>query len=235
MTLTKLNQHDIKGMDHLGRVKLINSVVGYKSANLIGTVDANGNENLSIVSSVIHLGSSPALIGFISRPHSVERHTLENIISSGYYTINAVSDDIALQAHQTSARYEKSQSEFDMVGLSAQYDTDFPAPFVQQSRLKMGMRLVERITIAANQTELVIGEIDRLWLARKAVMPDGYIDVEALDLVTISGLDSYHSTQRLHRLSYAKPDKLVYPLTLEGEPSSWQAFDKHKTEKGSLD
>lgn len=39
------------------------------------------------------------------------------------------------------------------------------------------------------------------------MMPDGYVDIESLDLVTISGLDSYHSTQRLHRLSYAKPIK----------------------------
>lgn len=105
-------------MDQLSRVKLINSVVGYKSANLIGTVDAEGNENLSIVSSVIHLGSSPALIGFISRPHSVERHTLENIISSGYYTINAVSADIALQAHQTSARYEKTNQNLIWLGFA---------------------------------------------------------------------------------------------------------------------
>lgn len=228
MTLAKLNQQDLKGMDQRGRVKLINSVVGYKSANLIGTVDSKGQENLSIVSSVIHLGSSPALIGFISRPHSVERHTLENIITGGYYTINAVSADIAQQAHQTSARYDKRQSEFDMVGLTAEYDDDFPAPFVLQSPLKMGMKLVERITIATNQTELVIGEIDRIWLAKKAVMPDGYVDVESLQLVTISGLDSYHTTERLHRLSYAKPDTLVYPLTLEGDPSSWLAFEKQK-------
>ncbi|WP_162046018.1 flavin reductase family protein [Vibrio taketomensis] len=231
MQLVKITENDIAGMDARGRAKFINSVVGYKSANLIGTVDSDGNENLAIVSSVIHLGSSPALVAFISRPHSVERHSLENIINTGYYTINAVSNDITQQAHQTSARYEKHQSEFAMVGLNTEYDHDFFAPFVAESQLKLGMKLVERVTINSNQTEMVIGEIERIWVARTAVMPDGYIDIESLGIVAISGLDSYHSTSRLHRLSYAKPSQLVYPLTIEGEPSSWQALVKQQEEK----
>ena len=64
------------------RAAFINSLTGFKSASLIGTIDNNKKTNLSIFSSVFHLGSNPALVGFINRPDSVERHTLENILQT---------------------------------------------------------------------------------------------------------------------------------------------------------
>ena len=33
---------------------------------------------------------------------------------------------------------------------------------------------------------------------------DGFVDIEAIDTVAVSGLDSYHVTERLARLAYAK-------------------------------
>jgi hypothetical protein len=83
--------------------------------------------------------------------------------------------------------------------------------------------LKEQISIESNQTQMLIGEVITIQAPKRAVMPDGYLDLEALDLVTISGLDSYHVTQRLHRLSYAKPNKFLFPLTREGNPTSWEA------------
>ena len=63
-------------MQKVERLNLINSLSGVKPANLIGTKDQNGNENLAIFSSVVHLGSNPALLGFILRPQGeVRRHT----------------------------------------------------------------------------------------------------------------------------------------------------------------
>ena len=65
----------------------INSLSGYKSANLVGTADHQGRHNLAIVSSVVHLGAQPPLVGMIMRPDVVERHTLANIRETGWYTL----------------------------------------------------------------------------------------------------------------------------------------------------
>ena len=70
----------------------------------------------------------------------------------------------------------------------------------------MGMKLVSSQTLAINGTELVIGEIVEIIVDDEAVTADGYVDIELLDCVTVSGLDSYHVTSRLKRLPYAKPD-----------------------------
>ena len=47
-------QADLANMDNRHRVNFINSLSGYKSANLIGTSSRKNEDNLAIVSSVVH-------------------------------------------------------------------------------------------------------------------------------------------------------------------------------------
>lgn len=198
------------------RAKLINSLSGFKSANLIGTVSNEGAENLAIFSSVVHLGSSPALIGFIIRPNSVSRHTLENILETKHYTINQVSEQFWQAAHHTSARFTKEQNEFTQCNLSPAYIDGFTAPFVAESQLKYGLVLKEIIPIELNDTQLIIGEVTQVLCQASAIKADGYIDIESLKTVSLSGLDSYHSTNRLSRLSYAKTDHPPFRINING-------------------
>jgi len=196
---------------------MINSLSGFKSANLVGTCNGDQLNNLAIFSSVVHLGSSPALVGFITRPDSVERHTLENIKRTQRYTINQVNESFWRKAHQTSARYEANECEFMKTGLTAEYVDKINAPFVKESSLKYALILKEIIPIELNGTLLVIGEITDIFCAEHAVKADGYIDLEALNTITITGLDSYHTSNRLSRVSYAKPDTLLSNLSIDGK------------------
>ncbi|AWG21210.1 flavin oxidoreductase [Flavobacterium faecale] len=207
MSQKSISATQIESMDSRQRVNLINAIVGFKCVNLIGTVNSKGSENLAIFSSIIHLGSSPALLGFITRPDSVERHTLTNLLEIGCYTINHINSDIFEKAHQTSARYDADVSEFDATNLTAEYKEDFTAPFVKQSNIQIGMKFKQKIDIELNGTILVIGEIDSIHYPEDCLCTDGFIDIEKADTVTCSGLDSYHTTKRLSRLAYAKPDK----------------------------
>ena len=88
---------DLEDMSKIYRLNLINSVTGYKSAHLIGSQTLKGNANLAIFSSVVHLGSNPALIGFIIRPTTVPRHTYSNIKATGIFTLNAISKNSRLK------------------------------------------------------------------------------------------------------------------------------------------
>ncbi|GLX80977.1 flavin reductase family protein [Thalassotalea eurytherma] len=203
-----LSQQQVYDLDNRYRAHLINSLSGFKSANLIGTADNTGAANLAIFSSVIHLGASPALVGFIMRPDSAERHTLSNIKALGQYTINQVNRTIWQQAHQTSARYLKTQSEFEETGLTPEFKAGISAPFVKESQLKYALRLREIMPISLNKTMMIIGEITDIYYPSQHITSDGYIDIEALDTVAVTGLDNYHVGNRLGRLSYAKPDTL---------------------------
>ncbi len=204
--LTHFTNRQISELEKRKRTALINSLSGFKSLNLIGTVNKKSQTNLAIFNSVIHLGADPALMGFISRPDSVEWHTLENIKETGHYTINHVNAAIFEKAHQTSARYKREESEFDAVGLKADFKNEFLAPYVQESHMQIGLQLQEIIPIQINNTQLVIGEVVELYFPAEIWDDDqGVFDIEKAGTVAGSSLDGYHSTQLIKRMKYAKP------------------------------
>ena len=197
---------DILNMETRKRAAFMNSLSGFKSASLIGTIDNQNKTNLAIFSSVIHLGSNPALVGFINRPDTVDRHSFENILATNCFTINHINKSIYKQAHQTSARYPKDISEFDATSLTTEYINEFKAPFVKECHIKYGLEFIEKHELKINGTILVIGKVVEVILPESCLLPDGAIDIELAETVAISGLDSYHATQKIARLSYAKPD-----------------------------
>jgi flavin reductase (DIM6/NTAB) family NADH-FMN oxidoreductase RutF len=201
----KLLRDDILKFEKLYRAAFVNSLSGFKSANLVGTISKEGKTNLAIFSSVIHVGANPPLMGFLMRPVSVERHTYTNIKETDHFTINHINQEIFKQAHQTSARYEKYVSEFDACGLTPEYTGIIKAPYVKESKIKIGLKFLEEQEIKSNGTIFIVGEILEVIIPDNILMKDGYVDIEKAGTIAISGLDSYHETKRIARLSYAKP------------------------------
>ena len=196
---------DIDQLDKRFRTNFINSLTGFKSVVLIGTADTEGKTNLAIFSQVIHVGANPPLMGVLFRPHTVSRHTLENILATEHFTINHIRPDFVERAHHSSARWDVS--EFDACDLTPIYQNDFSAPFVKEAVIQVGLHLVEAQTLSSNNTVLVVGEIMSVQMPEEYIGADGFVDLEAAQTVTCSGLDAYHTTQKLVRLSYAKPDE----------------------------
>jgi len=200
-----ISAQNIQEMEQGYRANLINCLSGPRAVFLIGTADKDGNSNLAIFNSIIHLGADPPLLGMLSRPDSVERHTLDNIRDTGFYTINSVHSETIKQAHQCSARYPKSVSEFTHAGLTAEYAHGFFAPFVAESNLKLGLKFIEEKRISLNQTILIIGQIESILLPDNSIGPDGNVDVFGLNPVLSAGLSTYGTSMELIKLPYAKP------------------------------
>ncbi|MEL6697967.1 MAG: flavin reductase [Bacteroidota bacterium] len=207
MATKRFTLPELEALPKLHRRNLINCLSGYKSICLCGTMNLEGQTNLSIISSIIHVGAQPPLIGMLMRPHVVERHTIENIDNTGYFTLNHITEDMVPAAHQTSARYPREVSEFDAVGLELEKREGFFAPYVAAAPLKIGLSFKEKHKITANATQFIIGRIEELVLPEEAIGEDGFIYLDKVGTITASGLDSYHRTERITRLSYAKPDQ----------------------------
>jgi flavin reductase (DIM6/NTAB) family NADH-FMN oxidoreductase RutF len=207
--MDSINRHidttELLEMEQRYRANFINSLTGFKSVALVGTSDKSGQKNLAIINSIVHLGAHPPLIGMVIRPDSVDRHTLQNILETGYYTINHVQEEMMEKAHQTSARYPKTISEFDAVGLEDEVINDFPAPFVKASTIKIGVQFKEKVPFTINGTIFVIGEIKQITLPKDVVQADGFVDLVKAGTITNSGLDSYHVVLDNKRFPYAKP------------------------------
>lgn len=194
------------------KTHFINSLGGFKSVSLLGTINKMGQTNLAIFSSIFHIGAHPPLIALIFRPSPPERDTLRNLLETGYYTINHINEAIYKQAHQTSARYDDNISEFNVTGLQAEFKNNFVAPFVKESNIQMGVEFKERIDITINNTIMIIGQIKEVYVPENCISEDGFIDLEKANTVTCSGLDCYHTTTKLDRLSYAKPNLEITSL-----------------------
>lgn len=196
-------REDIDALHKYERIQLINSCPGLKSANLIGTVSDTGQFNCAIFSSVIHMGSNPPMIGYITRPARVERHTFTNIKQTGVYTINAITNKMIVAAHQTSAKYPQDVSEFEAVGLKHQKRDCSAAPFVADSPISIALKLVESHHIAANDTVLIVGEVTDLFVDESLLRSDMSIDLEAAQVVGIGGVDAYHQVELIKRFGHA--------------------------------
>lgn len=196
---------DIAGMDLVSRVQFATSLPGAKPISLIGTTDGNGQTNLAPFSSILHLGSAPCLLGMVSRPNLVDRHTLANLVATRCWTINHLHPGILDAAHQCSAPYPQEISEFDATGLTPHYQAGFPAPFVAESRFRIGLELAEIIPIPTNHTQLIVGRVVLVQVIENQILAHGGIDLVGLECLASTALDTYFELQPLARLAHAKP------------------------------
>jgi flavin reductase (DIM6/NTAB) family NADH-FMN oxidoreductase RutF len=192
-----------EALDKTYRTNLINALSGFKSPILIGSRDAEGNLNAAVFSSVFHLGANPPLMGFIARPDTVPRDTLENIRGTGSYTFNHLPLALYPQVHHTSARYPREVSEFGATGLTPLFREGVLAPFVAEAVLQIALEHRETQPIPLNGTYLVIGQVTDLWVSPERLASDGAVDLSGTPSVV--GLDAYYATEMLERLAYAKP------------------------------
>lgn len=187
------------------RANFINTLSGFKSASLIGTVNKEGQYNLAIFSNIVHLGADPALVGFVNRPREAAPHTLANIEATGRYTINLIPAAITKKAHLTSAKYPAGTSEFDVVGLTPEILNNHAAPFVKESPVKYALELKEIIPVTHNNTFFVIGAVTAVYIDEALVSEDGSINLPKADIITSLGIDSYYTANFVEKLAYAKP------------------------------
>ena len=204
--MKQISKDAISQMEKIERLNLINSCTGYKSANLIATKSVDGKSNVAIFSSVTHLGSEPALIGFIMRPTTVPRDTYKNIRETGFFTINHITVDMIADAHHTSANYELGVSEFDKTNLEEEYKNEIAIPFVKGSPVQLLCKYVNEYYIKENDTIHIIASIENLFFDENLQHEDGWLQIDKGNVIALNGLDGYCLPKLVDRFQYARKD-----------------------------
>ncbi len=199
------SQKKTENLERFTKINLINSITGYKSANLIASNNKKGKTNLAVFNSVCHLGSEPAMIHFTLRPHTVARHTYENILETKFFTINAITESFIEQAHQTSAKYPKDVSEFEATNLETLYHNNFTAPFVKESPIQIGCKYLNTYEIKENGCLLIIASIEEIFIDEQLISQDGFVNLDKGNIASIVGLDGYYIPKKIARFPYARP------------------------------
>ena len=203
------SKEDIENLNRVKRLNIINSITGIKPGNLIGTKALNGNSNIAIFSSIIHLGSHPPYIGFVLRPaNKIRRDTYENILETGSFTINHIEENITKKAHFSSIKFADDVSEFEKLNLNEEYLDNFYAPYLLESKIKIGLSFAEEIDIKINGTKLIIGQIKHLYIPDDCMSSEGYLNLEKAKSIGIGGLNSYYSLSHRSEYPYARIENL---------------------------
>jgi flavin reductase (DIM6/NTAB) family NADH-FMN oxidoreductase RutF len=201
-----LTIENIKELDKISRLNLVNSCTGFKSANLIVT-SSETHWNVAIFSSVVHLGSDPAMLGIIFRPTTVPRNTLQNMLERTYFTVNHIAHEQIIDAHHTSAKYDYEVSEFDQTNLEPELIDTWKVAAVKNSPVQLYCSYANSYPIAENDTIFVVAKIEAIRFQEEIQHPDGWLDLSKSQVVTINGLDGYCSTKLIQRQAYARPKK----------------------------
>jgi flavin reductase (DIM6/NTAB) family NADH-FMN oxidoreductase RutF len=206
---------DLDEMERIYRANLVNSVTGYKSASLLATRSNTGIDNVAIYSSVTHLGSNPAMFSFIQRPLSHDvGHTYENLKETGHITLNHINLELLDRAHQSSAKYAKSTSEFQELGIETLNREGIDAPFVKNAAIQVAARYEGEYYLKENKCTLVLCRITDIFLNDGILQEDGWLNLEKAGSLTINGLDGYATGTVQKRLSYAQLDTTLKEIDL---------------------
>lgn len=204
----EIKREKIRTLERKYRLSLINSISGIKPGNLIATKSKDGKENVAIFSSVVHIGSDPAELGFIIRPQGeTPRDTYANIYNTEYYTINHIPESLIKKAHYTSAKLPIGESEFDRMKIEKEYLDDFYAPFVKESPVKIGMKFISGVPLH-NGCTFMIGSIESIYVPDTAINELGQLNLSDYNGVGIGGLNSYYSLNKIDSFPYVRLNEI---------------------------
>jgi hypothetical protein len=161
----------------------------------------------------------------MSRPDTVQRDTLQNILDTKEYTLNYIQASLYKKAHQTSARYDKGVSEFEKVGFQEKYEALCYAPFVDEAIVKIAMKYEQSIPITLNGTVLIIGSVMQVEIDASLVAPDGYVALSDAEVLISQGLDAY---------LYQSPLAVYLMQNLQSNSSSLKKNSMKNTKKAFL-
>jgi flavin reductase (DIM6/NTAB) family NADH-FMN oxidoreductase RutF len=95
---------------------------------------------------------------------------------------------------------------FEATHLTQEYKAGYYAPFVKESHIQIAAHFIQKIDIQENGALMIIAKIKSVSIPEDCLQTGGFVDLEKAGTITVSGLDSYHRTEKIARLTYAKPN-----------------------------
>ena len=155
----------------------------------VSTRGADGVTNLAPFSYFIAISSEPPLIGIsINDREGDPKDTLRNILETGEWVVNVVSEPLLSAMVQTAGNWPRNTSEFAATGLAEVPSERVRAPGVAASPVRMECRLHREMPLG--NSHFVVGEVV-LAHVDDAVLTDGRVDAAKLAPVGRLGGEFY--------------------------------------------
>ncbi len=187
--------------------KLMIGAIVPRPIAFVSTISAAGVRNLAPFSFFTGVGSNPPAVCFCpARRESdgARKDTLRNVLETGEFVVNVVSEEIAAQMNMCAADFEPEIDEFEIAGLTSVPSDLVKPPRVGESPIQMECRLLQTVEICDQPlgATLVIGRVLRFHIADE-LFDDFRIDPDKLRAVGRMGGPTY--TRTLDRFSLPRP------------------------------
>jgi len=179
--------------------KLMIGMIVPRPIAFVSTVDAAGIRNLAPFSYFTACSSRPPVVCFCAAIRSgpaPQKDTLRNVISTGEFVVNIVSEEFAEQMNMSSAEVAPEVDEFELSGLTPLESDLVKPPRVAESKAQMECRLRQIVHVSDEPGggNLVLGEVLRFHVL-ESVLADSYkIDPGKLNAIGRMGGPTYVRT-----------------------------------------
>lgn len=181
--------------------RILISSVGPRPIAWVSTLSKDGQPNLAPYSFFNAFSGKPPMLGFSPGLRQevdgqTPKDTLRNVRDTKEFVVNIVTYDLVEAMNLTSGEYPPAINEFELAQLEMRPSEVVKAPQVAASPVNFECKL-DRIVEFGREApagNLVIGEIVSIHLS-EAVLKDGKLDPQALDLVGRLGGTQYSRTK----------------------------------------
>ena len=172
---------EFKQMKEAFKVNFINSLSGFESSNLIGTINSESQPNLGLTSACFHLGADPAVIGLAVSPLHVEPQTIKNLIEQESFTINHVDKSQYKKRENPHLYFTHDFSDVNPNAFTEFYTGSIEAPYAAEALIKIGLLKKECIAIKETNSYVLVGSIQEVLLDETLIGDDGRINPELVE------------------------------------------------------
>jgi flavin reductase (DIM6/NTAB) family NADH-FMN oxidoreductase RutF len=168
--------HDIKDV-----YKLVTAAVTPRPIGWISSINAKGERNLAPFSFFNVVGYDPPHVIFSPiNPNGKKKDTTANVLETGEFVVNMVTEELAEQMNKTSAQLPPDVDEFAFAGLTPQDSILVKPPRVKESLIQFECKLVHHYSFVDKQngSTILIGQIVMIHVADEILLPDFKIDTD---------------------------------------------------------
>jgi len=160
--------------------RLVTCLVVPRPIGWMSTVSGEGRVNLAPFSYFNAVSTDPPVLAFSPKVEDGPKDTARNVLDTGEFVANLVTDPLAEQMDMTAAPLSAGESEFEFAGLDQVASTVVDPPRVAQADASMECVLHESMRVYDHQ--LLLGEVVRFHVD-DALLTDGRIDMRKVDAV----------------------------------------------------
>lgn len=184
-------------LDQSAVYKLLTGTVIPRPIGWISSISKEGAINLAPFSFFNAVGEDPPHVMFSTvRPNNTNKDTLNNVLETGEFVVNLVTEELVEKMNMTSASVPPEQNEFELAQLTPAPSLIIKAPRVLESPVAMECKVVHHYSLEDHQhggATILIGRVVMFHID-EAILSDNYR----------INMDVYRPVARLAGSNYSK-------------------------------